>query len=112
MRGPESADSLLLQELIGQVVVVDLGPPFVCLGRLSGWDDAFLQLTDADFHDFRDSSATREIYLHDSVRFGIRRNRSRALEKVRGRRALAIRRNLGKLNRKRSRKARRGKDFA
>ena len=34
---------------------------------------------DADFHDFRDSTATREIYVYDSARYGIRRNRARIL---------------------------------
>ena len=81
MRGEGPSDSPLLQELIGQIVIVDLGSPFVCLGRLDGWDDLFLCVTDADLHDFRDSPATREIYLHDSVRFGIRRNRARVLVK-------------------------------
>ena len=36
-------------------------------------------MRDADLHDFRDSTATREIYIYDSVRFGIRRNRARTL---------------------------------
>ena len=38
-------------------------------------DDQYLELVDADLHDFRDSTATREIYVYDSVRLGIRRNR-------------------------------------
>ena len=36
-------------------------------------------MVDADFHDFRDSTATREIYVYDSARYGIRRNRARIL---------------------------------
>jgi hypothetical protein len=63
----------------GQVVVVDLKSTYVCLGTLAGSDEHFLELLDADLHDFRDSVATREIYVYDSVRFGIRRNRSRVL---------------------------------
>ena len=39
----------------------------------------FLEFHDADLHDFRDSPATREVYVHDSVRLGIRRNRARVL---------------------------------
>jgi hypothetical protein len=38
-----------------------------------------MELADADLHDFRDSPATREVYVYDSVRLGIRRNRSRVL---------------------------------
>jgi hypothetical protein len=63
----------------GQVVVVDLKSTYVCLGTLAGADEQFLELLDADLHDFRDSVATREIYVYDSVRYGIRRNRSRVL---------------------------------
>jgi hypothetical protein len=68
-----------LDGLVGRVVVVDLAAPFVCLGTLTGIDDAHLALTDADFHDLRDSAATREVYVYDSVRLGIRRNRARVL---------------------------------
>lgn len=72
-------DSRLLEELIGEVVVVDLSSTYVCLGTLERHDAAFLELRDADLHDFRDSSATREVYVYDSARFGIRRNRARVL---------------------------------
>jgi hypothetical protein len=74
----ESAESSpLLTRLIGQVVVVDLSAPFVCLGTLVGHDATFLELADADLHDFRDSAASREVYVYDSARLGVRRNRAR-----------------------------------
>jgi hypothetical protein len=65
--------------LYGQMVVVDLKSSYVCLGTLVGCDQQFLELLDADLHDFRDSTATREVYVYDSARFGIRRNRARVL---------------------------------
>jgi hypothetical protein len=71
--------SLLLTRLIGQVIVVDLDAPYVCLGTLENHDDEFLEIADADLHDFRDSAASREVYIYDSVRLGIRRNRARVL---------------------------------
>jgi len=71
--------STLLAPLMGQVVVVDLKSTFVCLGTLVSCDDLFLELRDADLHDFRDSTATREVYVYDSARLGIRRNRARIL---------------------------------
>ncbi len=74
--------SPLLRELLGQVVVVDLKSTYVCLGTLVSCDEQFLVLLDADFHDFRDSTATREIYVYDSVRIGIRRNRARILVRL------------------------------
>jgi hypothetical protein len=71
--------SPLLETMLGKVVVVDLISSYVCLGTLVGCDSQFLEIHDADLHDFRDSPATREVYVHDSVRLGIRRNRARVL---------------------------------
>ncbi len=76
---PSRELSPLLLALVGQIVVVDLKSTYVCLGTLAGGDEQFLEMLDADLHDFRDSTATREIYVYDSVRLGIRRNRSRVL---------------------------------
>jgi len=67
----------LLTRLIGQIVIADLKAPYVCLGTLVNLDDEFLELTDADLHDLRDSTASREVYTYDSARLGIRRNRAR-----------------------------------
>jgi small nuclear ribonucleoprotein (snRNP)-like protein len=74
-----SEPSRLLEELIGQQVVIDLRSQYVCLGTLVGLDAAYFDLIDADMHDLRDSTATREIYVFDSHRLGIRRNRARVL---------------------------------
>jgi small nuclear ribonucleoprotein (snRNP)-like protein len=71
--------SHLLDGLVGQAVVIDLRSEYVCLGTLVGLDGGFLDLIDADLHDLRDSTATREIYVYDSQRLGIRRNRARVL---------------------------------
>ncbi len=71
--------SSLLAELIGQPVVIDMTSQYVCLGTLVGFDGVYLDLADADLHDLRDSTATREIYVYDSLRLGIRRNRARVL---------------------------------
>jgi hypothetical protein len=76
---PPREQSPLFLALIGQVVVVDLRSTYVCLGTLASGDDLYLEILDADFHDFRDSTATREIYVYDSARYGIRRNRARIL---------------------------------
>jgi small nuclear ribonucleoprotein (snRNP)-like protein len=74
-----NSPSPLLESLIGEVVVVDLRSTYVCIGTLLACDGLYLELSDADLHDFRDSTATREVYIHDSVRLGIRRNRARVL---------------------------------
>jgi hypothetical protein len=69
----------MLDELVGQVVVVDLRSPYVCLGKLVRVDDLHLELKNADFHDLRDTLTSRENYIADSVRSGIKRNRKRVL---------------------------------
>jgi hypothetical protein len=51
----------------------------VCLGTLVHADEHFLELKNADLHDLRDTDSTREIYVHASVRTGIKRNRKRVL---------------------------------
>lgn len=71
--------SPLLESLLGKIVIVDLISSYVCLGTFVTCDAQFLELHDADLHDFRDSPASREVYVHDSVRLGIRRNRARVL---------------------------------
>ncbi len=77
MTNPDA--SPLLEELIGQIVVLDLVSSYVCLGTLAGLDRDFFDVRDADLHDFRDSTKTRELYVYDSARHGIRRNRTRVL---------------------------------
>ncbi len=67
------------ESLLGQVIVVDLAAPYVCLGTLTRIGPGFLELRDADLHDFRDSQATRELYVYDAATVGIRRNRERVL---------------------------------
>ena len=69
---PESPDPCTA---FGQIVVLDLSSPYVCIGRLVAADDLHYLVADADLHDFRDSIVTRENYVYDSIRLGIRRNR-------------------------------------
>ena len=69
----------MLDEFLGARVIVDLRSTFVCLGTLDRADEYFLELKNADFHDLRDTKSTREIYVADSVKTGIKRNRRRVL---------------------------------
>jgi len=72
-------DSAPLTELIGQAIVVDLSSTYVCIGVLTGHDPMFLELRDADLHDFRDGATTREVYVYESAALGVRTNRARVL---------------------------------
>ena len=69
----------MLDEFLEQKVVVDLSTTFVCLGKLSRYDDHFLELKNADLHDLRDTDTTRENYVADSVTTVVKRNRKRVL---------------------------------
>jgi hypothetical protein len=66
------------QELVGQIVVLDLSSPFVCIGKLAEAQTNFVVLIDADVHDLRDTSLTREQYVVKSRQFGPIVNRRRA----------------------------------
>ena len=67
----------MLEELVGEIVVIDLRSTFVCLGTLTKVDPDFLQLKNADLHDLRDSDTSRENYVAASAATGIKRNRKK-----------------------------------
>jgi len=66
-------------EALQQQVVLDLAAPFVAIGTLVGADARYLILEEADMHDLRDSSTTRELYVLDCRRHGVGVNRHRVL---------------------------------
>ncbi len=69
----------MLEEMIGEKVVVDLRSSFVCLGTLLRLDEHFLELKNADLHDLRDTDTSRENYVAASKATGVKRNRKRVL---------------------------------
>ena len=60
---------------VGQVVVVDTDSMFVYLGTLDRVEDHFLVLKDVDAHDRRESPSTKEQYIMDTKKFGVKANR-------------------------------------
>jgi len=68
--------------LIGQEVVLDVASPYVYLGTLVGYDHRYLMLENADVHDLRDTNTSRELYVLESRRHGIRSNRHRVLVRL------------------------------
>jgi len=74
---PESDNPLGLEQLVDRRVVLDVRSRYVILGVVSACGPAWIELTDADVHDLRDSQTTRELYVVDALRHGIRRNRKR-----------------------------------
>jgi len=69
----------MLDEFVNQKVVVDLRSHYVCLGTLVRFDEQWLELRNADLHDFRDTDTSRENYIAASCATGVKRNRKRVL---------------------------------
>jgi hypothetical protein len=65
--------------MIGEKVVIDLRSEFVCLGTLLRVDEQFVELKNADLHDLRDTDTSRELYVAESQKTGVKRNRRRVL---------------------------------
>ena len=60
---------------LDSVVVVDTHSQYVYLGRLAEVTPDELVLANADVHDLGDGSSTRDIYLLEARRHGVRGNR-------------------------------------
>jgi hypothetical protein len=69
----------MIEEFLNKKVVVDMHAEYVCLGTLAKIDEHYLLLTNADFHDLRDTDTTRENYVAQSEATGIKRNRKKVM---------------------------------
>ena len=67
----------MLEDLIGEIVVVDLSSRYVCLGTLTKIEPDYFELRNVDLHDLRDTETTRENYVAASAQTGIKRNRKK-----------------------------------
>jgi len=65
--------------IIGQEVVLDATSRYVLVGTLAEVGHAHVVLINADVHDLRDSTTTRELYVLETRRHGIRANRHRVM---------------------------------
>lgn len=66
-----------LEELVGNDVVLDTAGSIVYLGRLIALSEQGFWLEQADLHNVEEGHATREQYIAESSRDGIRVNRGR-----------------------------------
>ena len=66
-----------LQAFIGKPVVVDTDSNMVYVGTLEEVTSSSLVLSDADAHNMTDSSTSKELYVLEARKYGIRPNRSR-----------------------------------
>lgn len=75
----DQGESSSLAELIGQKVVLDMIGPYVYLGQLTGFDHRYCTLENCDVHDLRETTTTRELYVHEARVHGIRPSRKKVL---------------------------------
>lgn len=66
-------------DLLGQTVVVDLDGPWVAFGRLVQAGPGWIELAEADLHDMREGTSTRDVYALETQKLGVRVNRRRVL---------------------------------
>lgn len=71
-----------LHEFLGHDIVIDASAPYVFIGKLVSIDERYLVLEHADVHDLRDTKTSRDNYVADTRRLGIRANRERVLVKL------------------------------
>ena len=81
-------DATGLEDYLGQQVVVDTDSQLIIIGTLVGSDRHYLTLEDVDIHDTCDSSSTKDNYIMEAHKFGLRSNRGGA--KVRLARVVSI----------------------
>ncbi len=75
MTTPEEAEQLELADLWGKPVVLDTRGPLLYIGTLKSTGVCFYTLSDADVHDLADSSTSKEVYVMEAAKHGVRKNR-------------------------------------
>ncbi len=65
-----------LADFLEQEVVLDTRGELLYVGRLTAIGDAFYTLSDADVHDLTDSNTSKEVYIMETAKHGVRTNRS------------------------------------
>jgi hypothetical protein len=73
-----------LDALEGRQVVLDLASQYVILGTFRGRDAHHYLIDNADVHDLRDTTTSRELYVLDAKRHGINANRKRVFVRMDG----------------------------
>lgn len=70
------------EKYLNQPVVVDTDSSFVYLGTLAEVNERFVVLKEADAHDSRETPTTKEKYVMDAKRFGIKANRKEVAVRI------------------------------
>jgi hypothetical protein len=73
---PEAGE---LESWVNQEVVLDTRGEIIYMGKLVRVLDGFFELVDADVHDVIIGRTSKELYIMDARKFGIKKNRARVL---------------------------------
>ena len=68
-----------LSDYVGKDVVVDTSTSFVYIGRLTDDRGTFYVLEDVDIHDRNESQTSKEVYVMEAKRFGVKKSRTRTM---------------------------------
>ena len=68
-----------LHDLVGKDVILDTASPYIYIGRLVEVADWFFRLEDVDVYDSQETHTTKEVYIIEARKFGIKKNRSSVL---------------------------------
>lgn len=68
-----------LAPLVGHLVILDTRSHWLYIGRLERVSEHFLELSSADAHDSTEGHSTKEIYILEAKKFGVKKNRERVL---------------------------------
>jgi hypothetical protein len=66
-----------LRPFLMQVVVIDVREQYLAIGTLAEVGDEHVLLLDCDLHDHREANSTKDVYLIETQKIGVRINRRR-----------------------------------
>lgn len=75
MTDPAPTDQDELAEFLGQDVVLDTRGELLYVGKLAKIGHWFFTLEGADVHDLPNSRTSKEVYLIEAAKYGIKKNR-------------------------------------
>ena len=68
-----------LRDCLGREVVIDTDSVYIYAGTLRAVDAHFYEMVDTDVHDSTTTTTTRDVYIMNLRKFGIKINRKRVL---------------------------------
>lgn len=74
--------SSAMEKHIGKIVVLDTGTTLMYIGNMASIDTHFITMNDVDVHDRTDAGTTKEQYLIDAVKYGVKKNRKSVIVKM------------------------------